>query len=66
MISNLGLDFDNIELVAIPKADALLYVQGFQSGRKSLSINYAGFKSGETLEKKFISKLIILIIRFLN
>jgi len=30
MISK-GLDFDHIELVAIPKADSMLYVQDFRA-----------------------------------
>ena len=55
--------------MAIPKADALLYVQDFRAEEKSLSIDYAGFREEqvETLEKvKFISRLIILIIHSLN
>ncbi|WP_234108603.1 primosomal protein N' [Chryseobacterium sp. R2A-55] len=37
MISK-GLDFDNIELVAIPKADSLLYVQDFRAEEKAYQL----------------------------
>ena len=37
MISK-GLDFDNIELVAIPKADALLYVQNFRAEERAYQL----------------------------
>ena len=37
MISK-GLDFDNIELVAIPKADALLYVQDFRAEERAYQL----------------------------
>lgn len=33
-----GLDFDNIELVGIPKADALLYVQDFRAEEKAYQL----------------------------
>ena len=65
MISK-GLDFDNIELVAIPKADALLYVQDFRAEERAYQlITQVSGRAEETLGKvKFISKLIILIIHF--
>lgn len=37
MISK-GLDFDNIELVAIPKADSLLYVQDFRAEERAFQL----------------------------
>lgn len=37
MISK-GLDFDNIELVAIPKADSLLYVQDFRAEERAYQL----------------------------
>ncbi len=37
MISK-GLDFDNIELVAIPKADAMLYVQDFRAEERAYQL----------------------------
>lgn len=37
MISK-GLDFDNIEIVAIPKADALLYVQDFRAEERAYQL----------------------------
>lgn len=37
MISK-GLDFDNIELVAIPKADSLLYVQDFRAEERTFQL----------------------------
>ena len=37
MISK-GLDFDNIELVAIPKTDALLYVQDFRAEERAYQL----------------------------
>ncbi|WP_226064455.1 replication restart helicase PriA [Kaistella polysaccharea] len=37
MISK-GLDFDHIELVAIPKADALLYVQDFRAEERAFQL----------------------------
>ena len=37
MISK-GLDFDNIELVAIPKADSLLYVQDFRGEERAYQL----------------------------
>ncbi len=37
MISK-GLDFENIELVAIPKADALLYVQDFRAEERAYQL----------------------------
>ena len=51
MISK-GLDFDNIELVAIPRADALLYVQDFRAEERAYQLitqvsGRAGRKSGE-------------------
>ncbi len=51
MISK-GLDFDNIELVAIPKADALLYVQDFRAEERAYQLitqvsGRAGRVSGE-------------------
>lgn len=47
-----GLDFDNIELVAIPKADALLYVQDFRAEERAFQLitqisGRAGRVSGE-------------------
>ena len=51
MISK-GLDFDNIELVAIPKADSLLYVQDFRAEERAYQLitqvsGRAGRISGE-------------------
>ncbi|TXF79112.1 primosomal protein N' [Chryseobacterium sp.] len=51
MISK-GLDFDNIELVAIPKADSLLYVQDFRADERAYQLitqvsGRAGRLSGE-------------------
>lgn len=51
MISK-GLDFDNIELVAIPKADSLLYVQDFRAEERAYQLitqvsGRAGRTSGE-------------------
>ncbi len=51
MISK-GLDFDDIELVAIPRADALLYVQDFRAEERAFQLitqisGRAGRKSGE-------------------
>ena len=51
MISK-GLDFDNIELVAIPKADSLLYVQDFRAEERAFQLitqvsGRAGRVSGE-------------------
>ncbi len=51
MISK-GLDFDNIELVAIPKADSLLYVQDFRAEERAFQLitqvsGRAGRISGE-------------------
>lgn len=51
MISK-GLDFDNIELVAIPKADSLLYVQDFRAEERAYQLitqvsGRAGRLSGE-------------------
>lgn len=37
MISK-GLDFDNIELVAIPKADSMLYVQDFRAEERAFQL----------------------------
>ena len=37
MISK-GLDFDNIELVAIPKADSLIYVQDFRAEERAFQL----------------------------
>jgi hypothetical protein len=33
-----GLDFDHIELVAIPKADSLLYVQDFRAEERAYQL----------------------------
>lgn len=51
MISK-GLDFDNIELVAIPRADAMLYVQDFRAEERAYQLitqvsGRAGRTSGE-------------------
>ena len=51
MISK-GLDFDNIELVAIPRADSLLYVQDFRAEERAFQLitqvsGRAGRISGE-------------------
>ena len=51
MISK-GLDFDNIELVVIPKADALIYVQDFRAEERAYQLitqvaGRAGRVSGE-------------------
>ena len=51
MISK-GLDFDNIELVAIPKADSMLYVQDFRAEERAYQLitqvsGRAGRLSGE-------------------
>lgn len=51
MISK-GLDFDNIELVAVPKADSLLYVQDFRAEERAFQLitqvsGRAGRTSGE-------------------
>lgn len=50
MISK-GLDFDNIELIAIPRADSLLYVQDFRAEERAFQLitqvsGRAGRKSG--------------------
>ena len=51
MISK-GLDFDNIELVAIPRADSMLYVQDFRAEERAFQLitqvsGRAGRTSGE-------------------
>lgn len=51
MISK-GLDFDNIELVAIPKADALLYVQDFRAEERAYQlITQVSGRAGRTSGK---------------
>ncbi|MSN85941.1 replication restart helicase PriA [Riemerella anatipestifer] len=51
MISK-GLDFDHIDLVAIPKADALLYVQDFRAEEKAYQlITQVSGRAGRTSGK---------------
>ncbi len=65
MISK-GLDFDNIEFVAIPKADSLLYVQDFRAEERAYQLITQVWAEQEEflVTEKFTSKRIILFIRF--
>lgn len=55
MISK-GLDFNHIELVAIPKADSMLYVQDFRAEERAYQlITQVSGRAGRISEKEKLS-----------